>query len=277
MYNSDALTKFQKFLVSISIDINYRLWDFVSDIKPEHYTMLYTDEFSSEIIVPFVDGEYTTERNPDLIWSFDFNGSPENPFFKKYSSLEKYLFDEMDLNRKVINNPSEVDSLYGEFCDWLNDKVTRIKYDSVKDSYDCDYIQYGENFNKITFKKSYNNDIQEFLKELRIRLMQTYSKVIEKIPLSSVKANLKWNKDKIDLLELMAALVESESVLINGAPITKEYMAKLLSEVFTDIDLTNFHKDLSQATKRKKEKAPYLKLLVKTFEEYARKSPKTSK
>ena len=201
----------------------------------------------------------------------------ENAFFKKYSSLEKDLFDEMDLNGKVINNPSEVDSLYREFCDWLNDKVTRIKYDSVKDSYDCDYIQYGENFNKITFKKSYNNDIQEFLKELRIRLLQTYSKVIEKIPLSSVKTNLKWNKDKIDLLELMAALVESKSILLNGAPITKEYMTEFLSKIFTELDLTNFHKDLSQATRRKKEKAPYLKSLVKTFEEYARKSPKTSK
>jgi hypothetical protein len=67
---------------------------------------------------------------------------------------------------------------------------------------------------------------------------------------------------------LLVALVESEAILKDGQPVTKEFMAQELSKVFINMDLADFAKDLSQTKGRKKVVAPYLNSLARTFEEY---------
>jgi hypothetical protein len=276
MYNDYALLKFKKFLDSFWIEISYNLMDV--EFEEDFYNMV---TMPVEGIESYIDKNGIVSegglKTGEKIWIFDYNGSPDNSFFRQYSSLEKALIDDMDLNSKTVKDFEEVDSLYGDLLGWLNDKVNMIQYNSEKDIFECDFVRFGDNYNKITFKRAYEKDIQDFYKELKNRLMQTYSMVLEKIPSPTFKPNLQWNKTKVDLVELMAALVESESITKDRVPVSKEYMAEFFSRVFSNMDLTDFAKNLNQTKKRKIEKAPYLKLLVKTFEDYVNKNKKTSK
>jgi hypothetical protein len=79
--------------------------------------------------------------------------------------------------------------------------------------------------------------------------------------------NLKWNKNKVDLLELITALVETKSILKDSTPITKEDLVRAFSE-FLNIDLSDYAKDLTQAKKRKRNITPYLDSLNQGFKNF---------
>lgn len=275
MQDNYALIGFKKFLDSISIDIWYNS---EREFKEEYYTKEYSP---TEFAEPFLseNGIYNDgcDIGGEKLWSFGFNRLSLSDYYDKYSDLEKSLLEEMELNFKITKDYNEVISLYDELCNWLNDRAGRIQYNQERDLFESDFVHYNDNFCKISFKHIYEKDIKYFYKELKNRLMQTYSIVNEEIPKPKFETVLKWEKDKVDLIELMAALVESNSISKDNVPVSKEYMAEFFSKVFINIDLTNFAKDLSQAKKRKLDKSPYLKLLVKTFEDFANKSPKTSK
>jgi hypothetical protein len=276
MYNNYAILKFREFLDSISIDIWFALLH--EEFKEEYYMI---EELPSREILPYIeeDGEFAEGGifPGEKIWAFGFNQLSTKDFFEKYSSLEKNLIYEMTLNRKTATDDKEVDSIYKELFNWLNDRVTGIQYKQEKDLFECNYAHNCELFDKIKFKKKYETEVQEFYKELKNRLLQTYSFVVEISTPSIIKSNLLWDKPKIDLIELMAALVESKSIKKDGIPVTKEYMVEFFSQIFTNVDLKDFYKDLGQATRRKKDKARYLSSLVKTFVDYSNNTKETSK
>jgi hypothetical protein len=277
MHDNYAILKFKKFLDSISIDIWFRLVG--EEFIEEYYSVeKKPDEFYSAIIDDdgFSDGE-PGYRTGEPIWAFGFNKQTDKKFFEKYTELEKNLIEERTLNFKIVKEFEEFDSLYKDLTDWINEKVEGIRHEQKEDLFKCDYSQPCILFEKITFRSKYDNDIQNFFKELRNRLMQTYSLLKESTPTLTFNPSLKWDKSKVDLVELLAALVESKSVLKDTDPVTKEYLFEFFSHIFPELDLTNFAKDLNQAKRRKKDKARYLKFLAKTFEDFASKKSKTSK
>jgi hypothetical protein len=137
-----------------------------------------------------------------------------------------------------------------------------IKHHSQMELYPDEYTELLDKL-----KNGIRNEIS-FLDNQNQQLIKNYnySRVVNEIPY-----NLKWDKNKVDLVELFAALVESESILKDNLPVTKEFMAEFLSKIFTNIDLADFAKDLDQAKKRKKNKTPYLNFLAKRFVEFANK------
>jgi hypothetical protein len=272
MYNNYSLLKFQKLVDTISIDIWYRVPLSGESFKEEYYSMERIAGASWEAYIDY-DGTFVEEGyTPDYqIWNFGFNKLSPIDFFNLYSEMEKNLLDEMLINSKTFDEFDEYKSMYTALRFWLDKKVNSIRYIQETELFECDFIHYCETFDKITFKNNYDYEIQEFLKELKHKLIQTYCHILENLPAPIINSNLKWNKSKVDLIELMAALVESKSIFKDNIPVTKEYLVEFLSKMFLETDLTNWEKDLTQAKRRKREKAPYLKLLVKTFEEFAEK------
>ena len=183
------------------------------------------------------------------IWDFGFNRLEYAKFFRDYNSLEKDLLDELELNNKIFDQKDDPNSLHAELINWLNKKANGISYVPDKDIFECDYLKYCEEFNRITFKYIYDNKIYMFLKELKKRLIQ-YSKVLELCNIQMKYPSLKWDKDKVDLIELMTALVESKSILRENFPVTKEFMAEFFSSIFVEMDLTNFAKDLNRISSK---------------------------
>lgn len=270
MYDNYAILKFKKFLESISIDIWLVLFD--EEFKEEYYTMEYlpSKEYST-----IIDDNGITECEPytvpgDQIWAFGFNGIPIKGFFEKYSSLEKDLIEEMSLNSKIIKDFDEFDSLYEGLSNWLLDKVNGIKYEPDIDLFECNYSNYCSRFDKITFKSKYDKDIQTFLKELKNRLMLSYSKIIEKIPSPIYKPNLKWEGHDTDLIELITALLENKSIKVKVSKDGKTHRNEVIRqfEQIFEIKLKDSESKLSRATERA-DNSVFLSTLQKAYKIYA--------
>lgn len=126
----------------------------------------------------------------------------------------------------------------------------------------------------------YEDEYEEFLKNLKYNLrseiqfvydqIQHLSKDSNNIPSTnqSSDSGIKWRKHKIDLIELIIALHETESIFNDNKPMNQIDMISVFSDIFR-FDLSDYENDLSQAKiKRKKGKAPFLNKLKIAFENY---------
>jgi hypothetical protein len=85
-------------------------------------------------------------------------------------------------------------------------------------------------------------------------------------PAHSGFTNLKWNRDKIEFIELFISIHESKAVVgANDKPVTKkDYMALLMW--FFNIQIAHWHGSWSYGKDRKvKRESEYLKELVATY------------
>lgn len=85
-------------------------------------------------------------------------------------------------------------------------------------------------------------------------------------PANSGFTNLKWNRDKIEFIELFISVHESKAVVgANDKPVTKkDYMALLMW--FFNIHIAHWHGSWSYGKDRKvKRESEYLKELVATY------------
>jgi hypothetical protein len=84
--------------------------------------------------------------------------------------------------------------------------------------------------------------------------------------------NLKWNRDKIEFLELFICLHESNAIIgIDNKPVTKKDYIELLKWVF-NIQIAHWHGSLSYGMDRKiKRESTFLKELVSTYDNLLRK------
>jgi hypothetical protein len=271
MYNNYSIVNFKKFLDSVHIEVGYRFCDTEPKIKEEYYSMLFTDPREIEYEIPDKDGIPTIEyrQEGERIWDLNVTGSPNDYYFESYTSLEKELMEEMELNLKVATDLDNIESVYNGFVEWLNDRGNRIKYHPEKDVCECDYLIYGENFKKITFQNYYASTIRNFLMELKKRLMLTYKCVIEKLPSNTFEPNLRWEKHDVDLMELIVALKESNSIKIKEGKNNRTDIVNQF-EHFFDFKLKDAESKLSRATDRQNT-SPFLKMLQDSFIAYSRK------
>lgn len=85
-------------------------------------------------------------------------------------------------------------------------------------------------------------------------------------PPNSGFTNLKWNRDKIEFIELFISVHESNAIIgTNNKPVTKkDYMALLMW--FFNIKIAHWHGSLSYGKDRKnKRESEYLKELVGVY------------
>lgn len=84
--------------------------------------------------------------------------------------------------------------------------------------------------------------------------------------------NLKWNRDKIEFLELFICLHESKAVIgIDNKPVTKKDYIALVTWVF-NIEIAHWAGSLSYGMDRKiKRESTFLKELVSTYDDLIRK------
>jgi hypothetical protein len=248
MLNYYSFNQFKKFIDSIKIDLSFRLLD---EFKEEYYSL----EFKQcEILEPKINdnGEYCGDQpsiSNEKVWEFIISGSVPEDFFKKYLSLEKILFEELDLNLKVASDKEEYDSLHLEVCNWLMDRANRIVYSSEENQFECDYKQYGDAFNKITFKERYNSNIQHFYRYLKDALLHTYSTVVENSLSPIFRSNLKWEGYDNELIELITALLENKSITLKTGKTTRKAVISQFEQIF-DIKLKDAESKLSRSTER---------------------------
>ncbi len=81
---------------------------------------------------------------------------------------------------------------------------------------------------------------------------------------------LRWQKEKVDFVELFVSVYESNSVkTISGQKLSKKDFFEALKWFF-NIKIGHLHGTLNAAKSRKIEKgSPYLNELVRTFSEYS--------
>jgi hypothetical protein len=93
-------------------------------------------------------------------------------------------------------------------------------------------------------------------------------------PRDSGFTNLKWNRDKIEFIELFICVHESNAVVgTDNKPVTKkDYMALLMW--FFNIRISHWHGSLSYGKERKiKRESEYLKELVEAYNKLVNKRP----
>lgn len=123
----------------------------------------------------------------------------------------------------------------------------------------------------LTVLKETLEQMSKYLDEKKIVLDEIIIGFAEEAPKNDISSlNLKWHKNKVDLLELITALVETKSIFKDNKPITKEDLVKAFSE-FLSIDLSDYAKDLTQAKKRKRNITPYLDSLNLGFKNFCSK------
>jgi hypothetical protein len=196
-----SFCQFKNFIDSITLDLYFNL---LEDFKEEYYSMEFRKKDSS---LPSVD-EYGQFRydipiiESEQVWKLKISGFEFEDFFKRYNFLENSLIEEMDL---ILNTQFTIDdsgSFRDDIINWLKERISGISFNSNRSIFECDFIHYGENYCKISFHGKFNYEIQEFIKELKWKLMRTYGNLAEKNPIYPMKINIKWNKEKVDLLEL---------------------------------------------------------------------------
>lgn len=267
MLNDYSLWQIKKLIDSIIIDAKY---NGIDEFDADYYNRRYLPKEVNELIDP--DGfDYLDGLPFDEIWELKINSLNTENFFMRYNSFEKDILDEMILNSKICSDSGEFNAIYSSFNDWINKKSAAIEYDHEIDNFQCEYVTYGDTYNKLAFKDQYHNDIQDFVRILKKKLNQTSSLIVENLPLSGFKSPLVWNKGKIELIELMVALVESGSIHKDNSKVSKEFLALFFSQMF-NFDLSDYTKNLYQAKSRKKNPAPYLELLKETFIAFCNKS-----
>lgn len=121
----------------------------------------------------------------------------------------------------------------------------------------------------------FNQFIRLLKMDLRHEIIY-YSKIIDEInpELSVGMTNpefkdhqIQWNTKKTYLVELIVALLRTESVSIDGKPPTRKVLTEIFEEIFS-IDLSRSDELLSRASNRYYQDSPYLKSLAKAFEDY---------
>ena len=80
-------------------------------------------------------------------------------------------------------------------------------------------------------------------------------------------SGLFWNRSKIDLLELITALVETKSIGISEGKLTRKFVIETFEQLF-NIKIDNPNVKLSQAGYRKKRNSPFLFELCNSFDRY---------
>ena len=124
--------------------------------------------------------------------------------------------------------------------------------------------------------KKINIDI---IRKLELRLNKIEKKKgIEKV---KIEPKLYWDKSAIDMMELIVALINSDSIIsINKSkPLTRKYVVKVFEEFF-GYKIGDPEGSLSHAINRKRGETPYLSFLMETFEKHVenkierRKSPR---
>jgi len=268
MLSNYALQQFKRFLEIISIDIWY-----VSELefKDEYYGIestptLMGEPYIDEIGIYHEDGIVSYAKQ---LWNFGFNKLPFNSFFLEYSRLENDLLDELQINERTVTERDEFCIMYQEMISWIKDRGERIKYSAERDLFECDYISYCELFMKITFENNYDQDVKKFCNKLKHLLLTTYNLLNEKTNIPIVKTNLKWEAHEVDLIELITALIENESISVKNGETTWEKVKTQFENIF-DLTFKNDPSKLYETNDRKKDHSPFLTSLKASFDKYVK-------
>lgn len=264
MYNNYSQVNFMKFLNSIRIDLRPV---FPGPIPELCYSNRYLQQ-EEQIRIERVERDFPDQVSIDL-WELCFNDNVHSSFFNWYNYHENNMMNEMSVNLDTIDDNDEFETFNNNLCDWFNQKASGIKYDLELNRFQCDFEYIGETFNKVTFKESYNDDILIFYRTLKEKIFITYRNVINKIPSSSFKPNLKWEKNDVDLLELITALIENEAIStrVNKGRTHRNEVIKQFEQIF-GFELKDSESKLSKATLRDKN-SKFLLSLQDSFQKYA--------
>lgn len=232
---------------------------------------------------------YSHEKYLDLMTeNFMFEIDIVRSKEEKIQILDNAIFVIKDLineyNIKKKNYKSILDRIYNsksylnniKIANKMNLKekntITKIKTELKKLSTKTQKINYINRY--ITdYRRTIDNDffeLDETLNFLKSELKFWENFIEEPEQQTEIFKNIEWNKDVIDLSELIYVLVKSESIYKNGKNITQ----KDLTEIFNKIFNTDF-KDVSdnlykgfQTYKRSDDKKTYIKSLYEIIEQY---------
>jgi len=84
---------------------------------------------------------------------------------------------------------------------------------------------------------------------------------------ADIYSKLSWKATDTDLLELIVALIETNSVLLNDSKLSRKELVRNFEQIFS-INLKDFESKLTRATERKKDTSPYLTKLKLAFDNY---------
>lgn len=228
-----------------------------------------------------------------------FFSPPEMPFVgdNKYSKYINRLSDEfiseIEQNIQLRINTWMILNYLNKLKYRLNEiKSNYIKEDSYSKSFSVHNTVY-ENFN-IKINDDYTNSgnisphekfwvnyalsyywriqlesIQKILDsvELGIDTIKSSDDYVNPQKIIDKPGNLIWNKSDTDLLELIVALLETQSLSSKDYSLTRKDLVFLFSQFFGR-EIKDFESKLTRATERKKDTSPYLTKLKLAFENY---------
>ena len=264
------LDRFKKLISELVIDLKFNLFE-------EEFSDTYYSHYPETLI----DFEPTVDENGTFIpghsesktvWVLTVNGREEFSFTKTYLSLENALLEELNHNLKVAENQNEVVSIYTEFLSILKSKSERLIYNSDSGSIDFSEVPFGDHYNRYKWKYIFDNRIKVFLENNKVLFSYTYSSVLNKLPIERFAPKLIWKKSDIDLLELIVALIESNSIVNSQGSLTRKEAVEQFSTIF-NISIKDYESKLSRGTERKKDVSPFLSSLKQAFDDYANSKP----
>ena len=243
-----------------------------------------TDEDNNkffELLNNYPDVDFGPDNN---IARFYFNNYHHPVGYAEYLAELKWSVEE-ELKSVLLSNKSKAQKIFilielkhkfierDSYFEIIKDKDDQDIYirNDMKDSFDylsSTSFKKDEHLQATSFikyqKKTIDdslfliNELIEYVKENDLGIPESY--------LES-HTHIKWNTSDTDLLELIVALQESNSIVLENQKTNRKELIRNFEKIF-NIQIKDPESKLTRATERKKDTSPFLTNLKQSFEDY---------
>ena len=219
----------------------------VADFKLASLTKNFSSNFEAHFKKLFTDAIYEI----DLILSESNNSKIEvlkDIFLVLNEHNKLYVYDQITLLEPTVRK-----------WEILRNLAVKVKFVPVEKNVDNWYYDYRIS----EYLKTQKYHVENIIKYISTRLEYSNLKFLNK----NASRNIKWKATDTDLIELIVALLETNSIVSNDNKISRKELIAEFSAFF-GITIKDFESKLTRATERKKDNSPYLTKLKQAFENY---------
>lgn len=268
MTTDELFSKLQNMLTEILIDVRFNFM-YHENWKPEDY---YEKDFVEGVTILEETNDPDTDTNvyiettkSDKVWTAIFNGLPKAGFMANLQRLSNELVSEYFVEQKITKYIGPTEFTPEAYFELIGNVYKQILYDKGENRYKMANVKYTSTFERYNFPSRNMYELQEFYKELKNTCHDLLIIATDRFETNS--SNLSWHKKKIDLIELIVALVENNAVRTFDNKDDRNLIIRRFEQIFA-IDLRNADSLLSHKNYNASEPGKFLKSLVDTYREY---------
>jgi hypothetical protein len=231
--------------------------------KPEDPKYLFDER--SKLLSPFGNiksPSYLRILNDGEEWVMThvlFNGFLTKDFIDMYGEIDKAFDEAVNREAEFVKIGIRTESVLPDYIDFIKTKYSGIRFDNEASRYMCDFAKVQID----AMNHFYEEHIYNFYYGLSM-LLEGSLKRLAKNQAPLFASDLRWNSSDVDLIELVAALIEKRAVVGKDKDLKNEEIFNEFQIAF-NIKIKDLDSKLSRAKRRKKENAPFLLSLAEAF------------